>query len=143
MWVLGVYVYLAVFYLIKKIDVNSIYKVNRRIRLILTFKSSASKECWLWKTSQISINKERRELWEGKTIKIRVEKNEDDHDDNNDDDNGWSDPEAERALLVAKFGKVMLDPLLCKKIPMNFFFTRSYVAAYLCAKKKRSTFFIP
>ena len=42
MWVLGVYVYLAVFYLIKKIDVNSIYKVNRRIRLILTFKSSAS-----------------------------------------------------------------------------------------------------
>ena len=26
----------------KKIDVNSIYKVNRRIRLILTFKSSAS-----------------------------------------------------------------------------------------------------
>ena len=27
MWVLGVYVYLAVFYLIKKIDVNSIYKV--------------------------------------------------------------------------------------------------------------------
>ena len=27
----------------KKIDVNSIYKVNRRIRLILTFKSSASK----------------------------------------------------------------------------------------------------
>ena len=27
---------------IKKIDVNSIYKVNRRIRLILTFKSSAS-----------------------------------------------------------------------------------------------------
>ena len=39
--------------------------------------------------------------WEGKTIKIRVEKNEDDHDDNNDDDNGWSDPEAERALLVA------------------------------------------
>ena len=42
MWVLGVYVYLAVFYLIKNIDVNSIYKVNRRIRLILTFKSSAS-----------------------------------------------------------------------------------------------------
>ena len=42
MWVLGVYVYLAVFHLIKKIDVNSIYKVNRRIRLILTFKSSAS-----------------------------------------------------------------------------------------------------
>ena len=27
----------------KKIDVNSIYKVNRRIRLILTFKSSASR----------------------------------------------------------------------------------------------------
>ena len=42
MWVLGVYVYLAVFYLIIKIDVNPIYKVNRRIHLILTFKSSAS-----------------------------------------------------------------------------------------------------
>ena len=43
-------------------------------------------------------------------------------------------------MLVAKLGKVMLDPLLCKKIPMNFFFTRSYVAAYLCAKKNVQPF---
>ena len=31
--------------------------------------------------------------------------------------------EVERALLVLENGKVMFDPLLCKKIPMNFLFS--------------------
>ena len=49
----------------KKIDVNSIYKVNRRTRLILTFKSSASTYYWGTKSYYWEIRAIRRRTMRG------------------------------------------------------------------------------
>ena len=39
--------------------------------------------------------------------------------------------EVERALLVLENGKVIFDPLLCKKIPMNFLFSIQDASLYM------------
>ena len=49
--------------------------------------------------------------------------------------------EVERALLVLENGKVMFDPLLCKKIPMNFLFSIQDPAASLYMKLVKNFFF--
>ena len=49
--------------------------------------------------------------------------------------------EVERALLVLENGKVMFDPLLCKKIPMNFLFSIQDPAASLYMKLVKKVFF--
>lgn len=50
--------------------------------------------------------------------------------------------EVERALLVLENGKVMFDPLLCKKIPMNFLFSIQDPAASLYMKLVKNFFFL-
>ena len=49
--------------------------------------------------------------------------------------------EVERALLVLENGKVMFDPLLCKKIPMNFLFSIQDPAS-LYMKLVKNVFFL-